>query len=296
LRLDEAVRPRRKWTIVALCLLFAALAGTFAAGLQEAVSRPVERRATLGLPGWPAGTAPLHVALLSDIHIGNRAMDAARLTSIVEDVNAQRPDLVLIAGDFTAGTRADGAGARAAALTLPLSRLRAPLGVVAVLGNHDYWTAPGAIRAALERAGAAVLVNRAIRRGPLTILGVDDAYSGHDDVRATLRSAAGLGGIPIVLTHSPDVVHRLGSGFPLLLAGHTHCGQAVLPLYGPILTHAPLDRWRPLYDTRYRCGLIRREGDGSVIVTAGLGSGTAPIRLGAPPDWWLLTLGPEPRR
>lgn len=255
------------------------------------MSTPVERQAILAIPGWPKDTPRVRVALLSDIHIGNRAMDAARLASIVESVNAARPDLVLLAGDFTAGRRSDGAAARAATLTRPLSRLHAPLGVVAVLGNHDYWTDAAAVRGALERAGVTVLVNRAARRGAVTILGVDDAYSGHDDLRRTLASARGVGGIPVILTHSPDVVHQLGTGFPLVLSGHTHCGQVVLPVYGPVLTHAPLDRWRALYDVRYRCGVVRRD-ERVVVVTAGLGSGTAPIRLGAPPDWWLLTLGP----
>jgi predicted MPP superfamily phosphohydrolase len=87
------------------------------------------------------------------------------------------------------------------------------------------------------------------------------------------------------------VVRGLGTGFPLVLAGHTHCGQIVLPWYGPVTTRAPLAGWKPLYDARYRCGIVAREGR-RVVITAGLGSGTTPIRLGAPPDWWLLTLGP----
>jgi len=270
-------------------LLLALLGAAFLVGLREAVSPPVRREAHLALAGWPKDTPPLRLALLSDIHLGNRAMTPERLGRIVEEVNAARPDIVLIAGDFLAGSRSDGAEAKAAALTAPLSRLRAPLGVVAVLGNHDYWTAPQAVRAALEKAGVTVLVNRAVQRGPLALLGVDDAFSGHDDVPAALASTR-LRGVPVVLSHSPDVVHRLGTGFPLVLAGHTHCGQVVLPWYGPVTTRAPLAGWKPLYDPRYRCGLVERDGR-TVVVTAGVGSGTTPIRLGAPPDWWLLTLG-----
>ena len=273
-----------------MLLVLALLGGAFFVGLQEAVSPPVRREARLALAGWPRDAPPLRVALLSDIHLGNRAMTLDRLRRMVEDVNEARPDIVLIAGDFLAGRRSDGAEEKAAALTAPMSRLRAPLGIVAVLGNHDYWTAPDAVRAALEKAGVTVLVNRAVQRGPLALLGVDDPFSGHDDVRATLASAR-LHGFPVVLSHSPDVVHRLGVGFPLVLAGHTHCGQVVLPWYGPVTTRAPLAGWKPLYDPRYRCGIIERKGR-RVVVTAGLGSGTTPIRLGAPPDWWLLTLGP----
>jgi predicted MPP superfamily phosphohydrolase len=260
-------------------------------GVREAVSRPVERRLTVKLAGWPSDARPLKIALLSDIHLGNYAMDAGRLRRIVGQVNTARPDLVLLAGDFVVGHDAAGAAERAAGLEAPLSRLNAPLGVVAVLGNHDHWTSSNGVRAALVRAGVIVLGNEALRRGPLGILGVDDSFSSHDDVAATAASWKAVGGIPIVLTHSPDLAHKLSGEFSVVLAGHTHCGQVVLPWLGPLLTRGPKQQWRTLYDTRYRCGVVRDENR-IVLVTAGVGSGTSPIRLGAPPDWWLLTVGP----
>jgi predicted MPP superfamily phosphohydrolase len=216
-------------------------------------------------------------------------MDAERLNAIVDSVNRTRPDLVLIAGDFVVGHDRAGAAARAAQLQQPLSRLRAPLGVIAVLGNHDHWTDPGAVQSALVRAGIIVLTNRAVRRGPLAVIGVDDAFSHHDDIAAAISSWKRIGGTPILLTHTPDVVQRLGREIPLVMAGHTHCGQVVLPWIGPPVTRSPLQHWRRLYDPRYRCGVVRDAGR-IVIVTAGLGSGTSPIRIGAPPDWWLLKL------
>ncbi len=263
-------------------------------GLRQAVSRPVERRLIIGLPNWPSDAPPFKIALLSDLHLGNRAMDAGRLRRIVGQVNAARPDLVLLAGDFVTGHDAAGAAERAAGLEAPLSHLDAPLGVIAILGNHDHWTSPDAVRAALVRAGISVLENESARRGPVAILGVDDAFSGHDDVAATISSWKNVGGIPLVLTHTPDLVHKLPREFSIVLAGHTHCGQVVLPWLGPVLTRGPKQRWRPLYDTRYRCGWVR-DGNRLVVVTAGVGSGTSPIRFGAPPDWWLLELGPGGR-
>jgi predicted MPP superfamily phosphohydrolase len=273
--------------------VLAALAGAMIAiGIREAGSSPIERHLSLGLPNWPKDASPLRIALLSDIHFGNRAMGIERLNSIVEQVNTARPDLILLAGDFVVGHDPVGATQRAAELEAPLSRLSAPLGVIAVLGNHDHWTAPDAIRDALRRAHIIVLGNRAVRRGPVTVVGIDDAFSGHDDLGRAASSLAGIGGIPIILTHSPDLVHKLGLGFPLVLAGHTHCGQVVLPWYGPLLTRAPRENWKPLYDVRYRCGVVR-DADRVIVVTAGLGSGSSPVRLGAPPDWWLLNLGPK---
>jgi predicted MPP superfamily phosphohydrolase len=261
----------------------------FALGLSGAIATPEVRRLDVRLPGWPHGQAPLRVALLADIHLGNRAMDAERLNSIIDSVNGTHPDLVLIAGDFIVGHDREGATVRAAQLQQPLSRLRAPMGVIAVLGNHDHWTDPGAVQSALIRAGISVLTNRAVRRGPLAVIGVDDAFSHHDDITAAISSWKRIGGTPILLTHTPDLVHRLGREVPLVMAGHTHCGQVVLPWIGPPVTRSPLQHWRTLYDPRYRCGVIRDFGR-IVVVTAGLGSGTSPIRIGAPPDWWLIRL------
>ena len=279
--------------VASIVVVLATLAGaTIAFGIREAASLPIERHLSVNLPGWPRDASPLRVALLSDIHLGNRAMSIERLNSIVEQVNAARPDLILIAGDFVVGHDALGASERATGLEVPLSRLNAPLGVIAVLGNHDHWTAPDAIRDALTRARITVLENRAVRRGPVTVIGVDDAFSGHDDLERAVASSARIGGIPIVLTHSPDLVHKLRGGFHLVVAGHTHCGQVVLPWYGPLLTRAPRENWRPLYDVRYRCGVVR-DTDRVIVVTAGVGSGSSPVRLGAPPDWWLLNVGPQ---
>jgi predicted MPP superfamily phosphohydrolase len=265
-------------------------AGTIAVGLAEVVAVPIARRAAIHLAIWPATAPPIRVALLSDIHVGNRAMKAARFKAIVDQVNAARPDLVLLAGDFVIGHSGDDVSAYARALTAPLRRLRAPLGVIAVLGNHDHWTDPGAVRAALTAGGVVVMENEAVRRGPITVIGVGDLFSGHDDWPRSMQSAAKLGGMPLVVTHSPDLATRLPKGFPLLLAGHTHCGQIVLPVLGPLIAYSPLLNWQPLYDPKYRCGIIRDPGR-ITVVTAGVGSGTAPIRIGAPPDWWLLTLG-----
>jgi len=261
------------------------------AGLQEAISVPRERRLTITLQDWPHGAPSLSIALLADIHLGNRAMDARRLTSIVGQVDAARPDMILIAGDFVVGNDAVGASELAGHLEGPLSELRAPLGVIAVFGNHDHWTAPAAIRAALTRAGATVLTKETMRRGPLAVMGIDDAFSGHDDIAAAISSWSKVGGVPLVLTHTPDLVHRLPRNLPVVMAGHTHCGQIVLPLIGPPLARSPKEHWRRLYDPRYRCGVIKYGGR-TVVVTAGLGSGTTPIRIGAPPDWWLISVGP----
>ncbi|HWK35395.1 metallophosphoesterase [Sphingomonas sp.] len=256
-------------------------------GLANARADPVVRRATIALPHWPRGAPPVQVALISDIHIGSVVMDGARLRRIVPQVNRLGPDLVLLAGDFVAGHNPAQGRAFAARLTGPLSLLDARLGVVAVPGNHDHWTDLAAVRSALDRAGVKVVANGAVARGPLAIIGIDDAATGNDSLPIALAARRRIAGAPLLVTHSPDLAPRLPAGGALLLAGHTHCGQIVVPWWGPIAVPSA-------YGDRYRCGIVR-EGGRLVIVTGGVGTSVVPLRFGAPPDLWLITVGPARR-
>lgn len=273
----------RKLLIAVIALLVALAALVFYAH-SEALRDPVVRAATIKLPNWPAGAKPVRAVLISDIHLDNQAMDAARLARIVAQIDALKPDIVLLAGDYIYGHDPAGATKYGAGLAA-LAKLRPPLGVIAVLGNHDQWTGPGVVRDRLTRAGVIVLENEAIVRGPLAIGGIGDRFSGHDNLAGTLARLAPLAGARVLLTHSPDIAPAMPRDTTLLLAGHTHCGQVVLPLWGPVSDVSK-------YGERYRCGM-RVEGTRTVVITAGLGtSGPAAARLNAPPDLWLLTLGP----
>lgn len=274
-----------------LLVLLAILGGVAWHGLSEATSQPVVRRLTYPLPGLPAGTAPIRVALLSDIHIGNRAMTADRLRGIVSAVNVEKPDIVLLAGDFTIGHEPGQSTPLAPLLTLPLAALKAPMGVWAVPGNHDFWTGAAPIRRALAGAGIDMPMNRTVRAGPLALLLIADPVTGADNLPAAIAQWKLLGGAPVVVAHSPDLAPRLPPDLPLLLAGHTHCGQIVLPRIGPLVELLSTDRVERYYDPHYRCGVVR-DGARTVVVTGGVGSGTIPLRIGAPPDWWLVTLVP----
>lgn len=262
-------------SIVGLLIAAAALLVLFSFG--EARSDPVVRRAAVALPHWPAGAAPVRVALISDIHIGSAAMGPARLARIVGQINALHPDLVLIAGDFIYGHNAR----FGEQMVTPLSHLHAPLGTIAVLGNHDRWAGNEAVRAQLARAGILILQNQALAVGPLALGGIGDEVTGQADLPATLRAVRATPGAPVLFTHSPDVAPGLPADMTLLLAGHTHCGQVVIPFRGPVEVSR--------YGARYLCG-VRREGQRTVIVTGGLGTSGPPLRFGAPPDLWLITL------
>jgi predicted MPP superfamily phosphohydrolase len=270
---------RKLLIAVTVVILLAACLYIFARA--EARRDPVVRTATLSLPNWPAGAKPVRAVLISDIHIGSAAMVAARLARIVDRIDALKPDIVFIAGDMINGSRPNSAATIGAAMVAPLSRLKAPLGVIAMLGNHDNWTGAAAVRDEFRRAGITVLENQAIVRGPLAVGVVGDRFSGKADLPATLTALAPLTGGRVFLTHSPSIVPLLPDG-SVLLAGHTHCGQVRIFGWSP---------GRQPYDKRFRCGIIR-DGTRTVVVTAGLGTSGPPVRLGVPPDLWLLTLGP----
>ncbi|MGL1617843.1 hypothetical protein ACSTHL_23545, partial [Vibrio parahaemolyticus] len=85
---------------------------------------------------------------------------------------------------------------------------------------HDHWTDAGAIQARLTHAGVRVLENDAVRRGAITIVGIGDRFSGHDDIARSWQRAASLGGIAVAFTHSPDVVPDLPKTMPVRFAGH----------------------------------------------------------------------------
>ncbi|WP_052215598.1 metallophosphoesterase [Sphingomonas sp. ERG5] len=265
--------------IVALALL------VFIFGLLQARRDPVIHQGRLGLADWPKGAAPIRVLLLSDIHIGNLTMNRARLDRVVDQAMVQRPDLILLAGDYISGYEAGTAQAVAPDLIAALSRLRAPLGVVAVLGNHDYWTDAATVHRTLAAANIKVLINDAVQVGPLVVGGVDDKTAKQDDIPRTVAAMRRLTGAHLILTHSPDIALVMRNDAQPILAGHTHCGQIVLPWLGPV---------RSLLDSRehYPCDMLW-QGRHAMIVTGGVGTSVFPMRIGAPPQMWLVTLGPR---
>jgi predicted MPP superfamily phosphohydrolase len=252
-----------------------------------AVSDPVVREAEVGLADWPAGAPPIRAVLISDLHVAGPDMHPARLERIVARINALRPDVVLIAGDFVSDKRMSTRHYSMAEAIAPLSALRPRLTTIAVLGNHDYWRDAGGARTALNDAGVILLENSAVAVGPLSVGGLADPFTRRDNPARTIRQMRALPGVRILLSHSPDPFPDLPDDIGLMLAGHTHCGQVRLPFIGAIKTMSR-------YGQRYACGLVR-ERDRTLIVTAGLGTSGVPLRLGAVPDLWLIRLGPVRR-
>lgn len=272
-------------TVVRFLILVSALGvGLLAWMYRAAASEPVLRRADIAWATERDGRPSFTALLISDLHVAGPDMPPERLARIIERINGLHPDLVLIAGDFVSDKKLASHRYPIAAAVASLGALRPKLGTFAVLGNHDHWRNAAHTRQALQKAGVTVLDNDAARAGPFVIGGLDDAFTGHEDLPSTLLAMRRLGGTPILLSHSPDPFPKVPHDVRLMLGGHTHCGQIRLPLVGALA-------YMSAYGDRYACGLVREEGK-VLIVSAGLGTSLLPLRFGAVPDMWLITLTP----
>ena len=267
-----------------LAVVGAGLAVALAAWMYcTAIADPVVRRTQVRLPGL---TRPVRALLMSDSHVGGPDMPPARLSRIVAQINALRPDVVLIAGDLVTDKRLATRHYSMAEAIGPLAGLRPRIGTFAVLGNHDHWRDAAAARQALRRAGIRLLENDAAAAGPLAIGGLDDPFTDRHDVARTVARLRALPGARILLSHSPDPFPDLPHDIGLMAAGHTHCGQVRLPFVGALSTMSD-------HGQRYACGRIDENGR-TLIVTAGLGTSGITFRLGAVPDLWMIELRPAP--
>lgn len=265
--------------------LILALAAALVAylGYRAATADAVQRNFVWHVVDWPNGQRPVRLVLISDLHIAEPDMPTARLAGIVRRINALRPDCVLIAGDLVSDRYLSTRHVPFGEALAPLAGLTPTIATMAVLGNHDHWRNGGDAVAALRKHGVRVLSNDAARCGALAIGGLDDIHTRHHDVAATEAALRRIGGVRVMLSHSPDVFPEV-SGARLTLAGHTHCGQISLPFFGP--PSIPSN-----YGRRYACGIIRENGK-FLVVTAGLGTSIVPVRWNAPSDFWVVTVGP----
>lgn len=226
--------------------------------------------------------AGLRLVQLSDIHHGLYT-PLEEVERAVEMANGLEPDLVALTGDFVSNSPN-----YVAPVARALSWLRAPLGVFAVLGNHDYRVGADAVEAALEANGIAVLRNRHVglrRNGSgLTVAGVDDlGYREHDLRLALLRAEPDWP--TVLLCHNPAVLPlAVARGIDLVLSGHTHGGQVDLPRLRS-LAHARGMR----VPMRLRQGWDR-VGETQIYISRGIGTVVVPVRWRCPAEISLLRL------
>ena len=248
------------------------------------------REVSVRSPSWPVAYPALRIALVGDIHLGAPHVDLVKVDQVVAAVNAAAPDLVLLLGDYVSMMVLGRQRVSPEQLTPGLARLRAPYGVVAVLGNHDWWYDGPAVAAALEAAGIVVLENEARRialpAGPLWIAGIADDMTRVPDVAGTL-DAIPRGEPVVVAAHNPVSFLDVPPGPVITFAAHTHGGQVYLPLVGALVTPGRTP-------TRFAYGHIR-EGGRDLTVTAGIGTSILPIRFNMPPEIVIVRIEAEAR-
>lgn len=248
------------------------------------MNRFVVSRHRLGLRGLEN---PVRVVQLTDLHFG-RLQGIAQVRRWVEGALESQPELIVITGDFVDHQITD---PDLDALVGVLSRLRAPLGVFAVPGNHDHGSFKHDIAdliSPLEAVGIGFLVNQNLRlRDDLVLAGVDDLWLGKPDLKAALETVPD-GPAVILMAHNPDQLVKVPARVDLTLSGHTHGGQIVLPVVGALQTGSD-------YGQRFAQGFVRADGETGALgfVSRGLGTTLLPIRFGCPAELVVLDLEPE---
>ena len=249
--------------------------------------RLVVRREQLTLPAWPAALDGLRVGLLADLHAGMPHAGLDAVGRAAGALAAERPDLICLLGDFIDRRAHFARSIDTRALAARLGSLTAPRGVIAVLGNHDWYAGAREIADALEEVGIRVLEDDAAPAGDgLWTAGVGDYRS-----RGAHLGRA-LSGVPddaaaLLLSHDPDVFPAVPARVALTLSGHTHGGQVGIPyLRRPFLPSR--------HGERYVHGHVTEDGR-HLYVTSGVGTSGIPVRLLMPPEVVILTLrSPSP--
>ncbi len=268
--------------------------GVLAAGGLAVYAGEIERHwidvhhVTVRLPNLPEAFRGFRIAHLADFHYGEYT-EPTFLRSAVRAVNALRPDLIALTGDFVSS----GPMARRISVDFAshcaelLGRLSCPRRF-AVMGNHDCFVGAADVTDALESQGIPVLHNSAVpieRAGArLWLAGTGDILVGNQvDLKAAIPRARNAKSEPLILmAHEPDFADEVvGSGVDLMLSGHTHGGQVRIP-FAPPFNLPPLGR-------KYVQGLFRL-GDLQLFVTRGIGTVGVPFRFLCPPEITVITL------
>jgi hypothetical protein len=241
---------------------------------------------TFASPDVPAAFDGTRIVLLTDVH-RSFYFSEGRLAGIVDRVNGLDADLVVLGGDYVTGSKDLEESAFA-----ELGKLEAPLGVFAVLGNHDYahnedgLSDPGQAIAAAARVGIPVLRNsgRWVEKSGqrLWLAGVADLREDYPQLEPALDGAGGTD-LVVLISHEPDFAEDLQPGtVDLVLSGHTHGGQMTFfGLWAPFVNSE--------YGQKYRTGQVVTDAT-TVIVSNGVGTMFLPFRFFARPQIVVITL------
>ena len=245
----------------------------------------IVRQETIQIENCPPELSGLRIALIADVHTGASFINEQKLQRIVELTNQQQPDLIVLLGDYMSPNSWHSHEVVPEVTASVFKKLKAPAGVYAVLGNHDWWYNGEKVRRAFEQNGIRVLEGDVTEvkwhDKSLWLSGIPDLWTRSpyfDEAVAKIPPGMNV----IVLTHNPDIFPNLPKHVPLLLAAHTHGGQVNLPLIG-----RPVEP--SIYGQRYAAGHIYENGH-HLFVTTGIGTSILPVRFRVTPEIVILTI------
>ncbi|KZF07014.1 MAG: metallophosphoesterase [Rhodococcus sp. (in: high G+C Gram-positive bacteria)] len=277
-RRRESVAVRLRVTRIGSAVVATASVAAVAYGLIEA-AHPKVTDTTVALDRLPTEFDGTRVALVSDLHVGP-ARGAGFVQKVVDEVNAQSPDIVVLDGDLIDGT-VELVGSDLA----PLAELSAPLGVFAVSGNHEFYAGDGGEWLDLIQTLGVTVLRNELR--PVTISGATIDIAGINDATAPApyepNLAAALDGrdpdrFVMLLAHQPlQAFEASDSGVDFQMSGHTHAGQM-----WPLRYLVPLQQ--PSIEG------LDTVGETALYTTRGAGAWGPPVRVAAPPEIAMLQL------
>lgn len=230
-------------------------------------------RVDVPVAGLPRALAALRVGLITDTHC-SRWVSHEDIERAARALVAEHPDLIVLGGDYVTWGDRQYVGASADAV----ASLTAPHGVFAILGNHDD---DHDMPAALRRKGIQVLrdtrTRLSIRGEPVDLVGIRFWTKRQADIADLVRGSAPM---TVLLAHDPRrITEAAALNVPLVLSGHTHGGQVVLPGVGAVAA-----RKFPV-----AAGLLQRDRT-TMFVSRGVGTIYVPVRINCPPEVAVLTL------
>jgi uncharacterized protein len=275
---EARIRSRRNFYrkiiqgIIALLLFAAALLGY---GLYIEPNWFEVKEISLNLPHLSPAFDGYKVVQISDIH-ADRYFRISNLDTVAQKINDQHPDLVVLTGDYVSKGRVPEA---VGAIAASFRQIEAKDGILAVLGNHDYWAKAKDVTRELTRYQIKLLKNQlvTINRGSeqLSIGGVDDVWAGKPDLKAVLKELGSKQGA-ILLAHEPDFADIAAAShqFDLELSGHSHGAQVRVPFSNVVL---------PYLGRKYPHGQYQVL-DMIQYTNRGIGLGGIPVRFNCRPE------------
>ncbi|MGE3747077.1 MAG: metallophosphoesterase [Sphingomonadaceae bacterium] len=246
-------------------------------------------------PGLRCTSPPFRVVVIGDLHVSDWTTPPTKVAEAVARANAERPDLVLLVGDYFGQGWPEDRAARAAGLA-PLPALRPRIATVAILGNNDWIDGAPQITGILSRMGVVVLDNDALVTPEVSVMGVADISSDTaNPLRAIERAAAKRAAmhlppapLSLWLAHDAMMFDRVETTGNMLFTGHTHGGQVLpditIPLIRPMVQAARAFGFKASWPAeKYVRGHYHESGK-RMIETSGIGTSGLPQRLGVPPE------------